>query len=712
MESMLRSGLATLVAGTLAFSVTGCTVRDEPMDDGGGIDAPIVIRLNATPECAPGEIECSGTCTRVVGDSQNCGSCGVLCPSGVTCALGVCDCEAPMVSCNGVCLDLSSNEEHCGACGNACSGAEVCTDGECVVDCDAPSTLCTRRVDGEPVSVCADLQTDPMNCGTCNTQCAAAATCQAGRCACPAGQINCSGVCTDVRTDAENCGACLSSCGADGVCASGACSTCGTDLTACGTPRRCVDTDTSRLHCGTCGTICGPGETCNGGTCECMSGLTDCSGVCRNLDTDVDHCGGCGIDCGPGGVCNEGVCECAAGLTLCDGSCVNLATSMAHCGACGDSCDLVGGACNAGVCGCPAGRTDCSGTCRATATDPTNCGTCDNVCSDDLVGAVCMASACVCPSGQTDCGGTCRPTVTDPLNCGGCGIACDPGASCVASSCICPSPRTTCNGACVNFMTDVANCGSCGNACPPLEGGACNSGTCGCPGSETNCSGTCANLANDPLHCGGCGVACAPGEQCLGAGVCAGYTQSSPTTVTFIDACAVPGATTVLADTNNGRTTAMLPFLFPYWGTDLPMGTMINVTTSGWIGMTGGTTTAAPGTIPSTTAPNGIIAAHWENIRTRGPICIATVGTAPNRQWVVQYPDVQYQLVGAAHLTFEVILSETTGTIDLVYGTITGARASAQGIEEQSGVAGINACPAGAATCMPTSNQVIRFTPL
>ena len=65
--------------------------------------------------------------------------------------------------------------------------------------------------------------------------------------------------------------------------------------------------------------------------------------------------------------------------------------------------------------------------------------------------------------------------------------------------------------------------------------------------------------------------------------------------------------------------------------------------------------------------------------------------------------------VGGFLLTLEL---RETGTIDLVYGTITGGRTGAQGIEEQTGVAGINTCPPGMATCVPTSGQVIRFTPV
>ena len=95
--------LAALVA------VGGCTTRNPPVEEDASVDAAIVIEVDAasfvdafTPSCEPGEIECPSGCSRVSGDSNNCGSCGNVCPEGVTCAVGRCDCMAPMLACNGV----------------------------------------------------------------------------------------------------------------------------------------------------------------------------------------------------------------------------------------------------------------------------------------------------------------------------------------------------------------------------------------------------------------------------------------------------------------------------------------------------------------------------------------------------------------------------------------------------------------------------------
>jgi len=169
----------------------------------------------------------------------------------------------------------------------------------------------------------------------------------------------------------------------------------------------------------------------------------------------------------------------------------------------------------------------------------------------------------------------------------------------------------------------------------------------------------------------------------------------------------------VLPGLDDGAFQTPLPFPFRYWTTDLAMGAMVNVCTNGWIGMDGVPGTQYSGSIPTTAAPNAMIAAHWGDLETRATgICIATVGTAPNRQFVVEWNDAEYLADSMAHLTFEVILSESGGFIDVAYNDTTRALAKIIGIEDQGGINAIGGCPAGATTCVPTVGTRARFTPI
>lgn len=391
-----------LCLAAVALLAVGCTVTGNPTDSGipPRPDATLipedasVVRDAGTdtgPQCEPGEIACSGVCTRVAADSENCGSCGVVCPEGVGCAAGRCNCEAPRISCDGVCLDPTSDPFHCGGCGVECGPLDMCVDGRCQLACSAPSVVCVNRgEDDKPFQVCADLQTDSANCGRCNTRCSGGSVCTEGRCACPPGQLVCGGRCVDPNSDPAHCGSCGIRCGEGGVCMAGACTTCGTGLTSCS--GRCIDVQADRLNCGSCGRRCGVGEACAGGLCQCDVGRTDCGTGCTDLLTDVRNCGTCGTDCGPRGACEGGMCGCEPGWTLCGGSCRDLANDLANCGDCGDVCPpLVGGVCASGSCGCPTGLSDCDGTCVNTQFSTSNCGACGNVCP---AGEACRAGVC------------------------------------------------------------------------------------------------------------------------------------------------------------------------------------------------------------------------------------------------------------------------------------------------------------------------------
>jgi endoglucanase len=167
----------------------------------------------STTTCSSGQMDCSGTCTNVQSDSQNCGACGNTCGSGSSCQAGACSCTSGFVSCGGSCV--ASNAQHCGSSCTACSGTDVCnSDGTCSSTCSS-GTKCS---DG----ACSS-STNSADCGTCGNACSGGTTCVSGTCSCGTStQTVCNGNCVDITTT-TNCGSCGNKCGSGQTCSGGNC---------------------------------------------------------------------------------------------------------------------------------------------------------------------------------------------------------------------------------------------------------------------------------------------------------------------------------------------------------------------------------------------------------------------------------------------------------------------------------------------------------
>ncbi len=86
------------------------------------------------PTCSQGLTDCLlGTCSDLLIDENNCGSCGSSCNPGEICNTGTCtlNCQTGLNNCGGVCRDLSSDRNHCGDCGTLCGAGEICVGGVC-----------------------------------------------------------------------------------------------------------------------------------------------------------------------------------------------------------------------------------------------------------------------------------------------------------------------------------------------------------------------------------------------------------------------------------------------------------------------------------------------------------------------------------------------------------------------------------------------------
>ncbi|MFO0601667.1 MAG: MXAN_6577-like cysteine-rich protein [Polyangiales bacterium] len=709
----MRTPAAALLAA-LAALAAGCS---DGVRRAGDYDATVDVEPpgDAT-ECSLPQVLCNGRCVNPAADRDHCGGCGVRCAAGQVCAGGRCDTACPegQARCGDRCAVLATDRAHCGMCGNACPTGQVCSAGRCGLAC-APSYLACAAP-----SVDAGVRADAGD---------------GGGLASPAGPY-----CTDPRTDEFNCGACGVLCPPGNLCVGGACTvSCVRGQTQCGST--CADLQTSARHCGACNNACAGAQRCAAGRCEgspCPTGQTLCGDVCANLRASAEHCGMCGRRCGEQSTCEAAACvpNCRRGYTACGDVCADLQVDLRHCGRCGSACP-VGQSCVGGACAlvCPFDRAPCGGACVDPSTDVRNCGGCGVACA---AGAVCSGGACAqtCAPTQSRCpGGACADLRVDARNCGACGLACAAGEACVSGMCVpvagadasaCPSPSVRCGADCVDPRRDNRHCGGCGRACDASR--LCLDGMCvaPCPLGQLRCAGTCINGLSDASNCGACGNACPSGTACV-AGRCAPgllptrFTAATGTSdVTFLDACAAPGAARYLPASDNGEATLRMPFAFRYWTVDIPELAPVTVSANGWLGLDGMPFGGSTVSTPSTAAPALVVAVHAGDLETTAPVCVALLGAAPSRRWVVEWSGAVERIstgpVAGTGLVFEAVFNEDGNTIDYYFQSVTGTASSRyHGLEGPTGLStgSVSGCPSTTTShlCTVMTGHRVRFSP-
>ena len=326
----------------------GCGVRCPPGDtcDLGSCVSPASCSGNFM--CHPPAQCCSAACTNTQSDPNNCGGCGVVCPPSSVCEASTCipisttcnggpPCSGVDTCCPGGCTDTNTDPNNCSGCGFVCPEGSTCSGGNCT-----PQMSCN----GGPVCVgveqccqtgCTDIDTDPNNCGGCGQRCPPGATCAGGRARGPAscnGGPVCVGVeqccktgCANIDTDPNNCGQCGNPCPPGDTCVGAVCqapASCNGGPVCVGVEQccatGCTDVDTDPNNCGQCGLACAPGDSCNGGVCQagktcnggpvCPPGEQCCPSGCSNTLANPNNCGSCGNACAAGSTCVMGIARC------------------------------------------------------------------------------------------------------------------------------------------------------------------------------------------------------------------------------------------------------------------------------------------------------------------------------------------------------------------------------------------------------------------
>ncbi|MEW5936372.1 MAG: Ig-like domain-containing protein [Candidatus Thermoplasmatota archaeon] len=114
------------------------------------------------------------------------------------------------------------------------------------------------------------------------------------------------------------------------------------------------------------------------------------------------------------------------------------------------------------------------------------------------------------------------------------------------------------------------------------------------------------------------------------------------------------------------------------------------LSTNGVISFGAGTAAYSNTNIPNTATPNNMICVFWDDLSDGGgTIYYETIGTAPNRQFVVEWYN-WYSLAGPGPMTFEIILNET-GEIWFQYNALGTADSGSAtvGIENSDGSIGL-----------------------
>jgi hypothetical protein len=176
----------------------------------------------------------------------------------------------------------------------------------------------------------------------------------------------------------------------------------------------------------------------------------------------------------------------------------------------------------------------------------------------------------------------------------------------------------------------------------------------------------------------------------------------------------IAGATNQNITGDDATKTVTLPFTFRFAGTNY---TSIVISSNGNVHFGTASSAYTNVAIPSTAAPNAMIAAFWDDLNPSagGAVYTTVSGTSPNRIFVIEWRNVPRYGAGTNGLTFEIQLVETSNHIWVLYqDTLVGNASYDNGLSATSGVENAGGTAGNQYSfnsAVLTNNKVLHFWP-
>lgn len=152
---------------------------------------------------------------------------------------------------------------------------------------------------------------------------------------------------------------------------------------------------------------------------------------------------------------------------------------------------------------------------------------------------------------------------------------------------------------------------------------------------------------------------------------------------------AYPSVSTLVSLTgDDAQTSVPLPFPVPFYGTNY---TSMSISTNGHAEFGAAATAFSNTAIPNTAAPNGALYPFWDDLNVDASAAIYTgvVGTAPHRQFVIEWRNVRHFSDATARLSFVAMIGEDGSVVfrykDLAAGSLVRGSSATIGIENATG---------------------------